>query len=1318
MAKQTILWTALPNGVRDGLLHLSVFVSPRLTVEAGDPGTLEPFEDWHDWPEREIAFQVSIGGAQGVAATPAGPPRRSDLWTKLFPTTTPVTSHTDAVALLADKVKIRSWPSNDVRDFVRQQYALVGALHAVDHPTHRDYGHGGGSGVAPRNGGPPPIRLADVHLTRERKQDAIAAIRTELATTGYFTGGELGDFSATEINFLLAEQFQNRSWTDNNVEEPPPPPPPKIGATQELDGLDFHTALGALGEYPALLRLLGLVRDITVPLPDPLPTSPTTVQLTADWQPVVATTPVYPTTRCELSATTFVPQAESALIGGGLYRLDQPDFSVVEIDPDAGAPKIAGLAKTIAEGNSSSDQQAPPSLSGTGLSLNQMSRAPVLHAALTKATALDAKVRAQARTHAVAADDLDISAEDITRGFRLDVWDDVTNAWHSVCLRKGTYVIGGVTVTADDEGTIVPAHTKQLDDNTFYLHESLARWVGYSLAASRPGSGIGNDGQPTGTDSEPGELFDLKSMFSAAPGTLPKLRYGRTYRLRARTADLAGNGLALGDLPADDFTAASSPVTYHRFEPVAAPFVLMRKPRTEGESAERLVIRGNYDAPATGHTERHVAPQRTSQLTAEQHGMLDVPKSPANPGGMDKSAYDLIAAKDPGSFAAGGTPDEGGHGVPYFDVDQLKLPYFPDVLGRGASFRGLPGTTDDEVVTVDFDYAFGKEWPDARPFRFRLVNGSGEPTFHPFGRVLTVNLPPGRVQDVRISSRIEADDRELLGLWAWLVEYVEDGGTLPSGVTLDMLRTWATEGRLWQLTPYRTLTLVHAIRQPLTPPAFSKPVAVRKVGETFARIVDKITLDRRSTSRLGLLAAWTDPVDRIDRPAPESADATAQAFEVQVNSAEAGSDVIAVNEAHEFHDTKYHKVSYTAVATTRFAEYFVERTTRTLSTDPDNPTVISTEGIVPGTDAVAANGDGTSARVTYVRGTHYNVDYADGTMVALVDNLPGNLEVAFVPPPVTRQSTEVEPVAVVNVPSSARPAAPDVAYLVPTFGWEQQSTATSIASTRLGNGLRVYLRRPWWSSGDGEQLGVVLLGEPLPPPGSERTKLLAKLERYVSVWGQDPAFASAAPANPPLRGDFPTAVHPKSGLVLAESDKDQSLTEKVAVAPYDVGFEADRQLWYADITVKPGFTYSPFLRLALARYQPISITGVELSTVVLAQFAQLAPDRALSVVFSSTDQTKLTVTVTGQTYTPMNGYADAASVHVLVQTANPALTGDLAWTTASQTPLAASDPVGTWSGTVTLPGARGTQPFRLVIQEHEKPSMGGSRLVYADAVQL
>src|SRR5205814_1354672 len=37
----------------------------------------------------------------------------------------------------------------------------------------------------------------------------------------------------------------------------------------------------------------------------------------------------------------------------------------------------------------------------------------------------------------------------------------------------------------------------------------------------------------------------LQTVFQATPGSLPRLRYGRKYRIRARIVDLAGNSLAL-----------------------------------------------------------------------------------------------------------------------------------------------------------------------------------------------------------------------------------------------------------------------------------------------------------------------------------------------------------------------------------------------------------------------------------------------------------------------------------------------------------------------------------------------------------------------------------------------------------------------------------------------------------------------------------------------------------------------------------------------------------------------------------------------------
>src|SRR4030095_16153245 len=68
------------------------------------------------------------------------------------------------------------------------------------------------------------------------------------------------------------------------------------------------------------------------------------------------------------------------------------------------------------------------------------------------------------------------------------------------------------------------------------------------------------------------------------------------------------------------------------------------------------------------------------------------------------------------------------------------------------------------------------------------------------------------------------------------------------------------------------------------------------------------------------------------------------------------------------------------------------------------------------------------------------------------------------------------PAAPVRILNSARPDAPKVLYVVPFYDWHDDpgSTAKTVKRSRV-SGLRVYLARPWYSSGDGERLGVVYL---------------------------------------------------------------------------------------------------------------------------------------------------------------------------------------------------------------------------------------------------
>ena len=58
---------------------------------------------------------------------------------------------------------------------------------------------------------------------------------------------------------------------------------------------------------------------------------------------------------------------------------------------------------------------------------------------------------------------------------------------------------------------------------------------------------------------------------------------------------------------------------------------------------------------------------------------------------------------------------------------------------------------------------------------------------------------------------------------------------------------------------------------------------------------------------------------------------------------------------------------------------------------------------------------------------------------------------------------------------------------------------------------------------------------------------------------------------------------------------------------YEAKFDASRQLWYADIQMSPGPSYRPLVRLAVARYQPNSLPGLELSPAVATDLVQLLP---------------------------------------------------------------------------------------------------------------
>jgi hypothetical protein len=164
----------------------------------------------------------------------------------------------------------------------------------------------------------------------------------------------------------------------------------------------------------------------------------------------------------------------------------------------------------------------------------------------------------------------------------------------------------------------------------------------------------------------------------------------------------------------------------------------------------------------------------------------------------------------------------------------------------------------------------------------------------------------------------------------------------------------------------------------------------------------------------------------------------------------------------------------------------------------------------------------------------------------------------------------------------------------------------------------------------------------------------------------------------------------------------------------------------------------PFVRLALARWQPNSLPGVELSGVVLAEFAQLAPDRGMTVVRDANDRGTLDLSVTGRTYDEGPGPVPADEVSALrgsvrrrrrrapARRDRPPRRLDRRERRSRRHDLpdaAAFEDAVRWSGRVHVDPARG--PYRVVVREFESFAVdagGGSgrarRLVFAETIEV
>jgi hypothetical protein len=264
---------------------------------------------------------------------------------------------------------------------------------------------------------------------------------------------------------------------------------------------------------------------------------------------------------------------------------------------------------------------------------------------------------------------------------------------------------------------------------------------------------------------------------------------------------------------------------------------------------------------------------------------------------------------------------------------------------------------------------------------------------------------------------------------------------------------------------------------------------------------------------------------------------------------------------------------------------------------------------------------------------------------------------------------------------------PRVRFIVPGFAWRRAEPGQELHSSRAGF-LRVYLDRPWFASGDGELLGVVLR-----PESPVET---AELLRVTTQWGRDPLWRTAATTAGPTAEDF------AGGEVFENVQLNETgVSTPTTIVAYRPSFD-DRGRCFADILLDPHDSYFPFVRFALARYQPNSVPGMEMSAVLQADFAQLAPHRALTVTPDGNDRVEISLSgITHETAVdPENAGRTGTWVRVSIRERIPGTLDEAGWQTIGDL-VELNRTELTWHGAVTVPASRTPGAIQLLIEELE-----------------
>lgn len=1339
MAHQFV-WTAIPRGVSNNKLLLSVVVSPQL--EAAANATLPDIAALANWANKvttaPFGLTVTINGAPHHFDAPftfvdARLAPDQNLWDALFApamqpalagpaiaTPPPVRPFTRSAP--GDLV-FRSYPVRDVSNGLKERLAasvLSDLAASANSPAGQLL-----PALLPSSSGSAAVQLAPDATEAERlatlraldifnvwtapaqpTPQETAALQTRLNALKAMALGRMSQTSGQDLTPATLQMLAGNIARKLNLAPAAVPAihtavgPALVGsdafqyalvqvaefhAVNEAamaaamvagppEKYDVHQLLKMLTSYPALQRKLGLILDVELPVAPGSIAATGTISAKPSFSPALANSDhLSPMTAYSANAAsrTFLPAgrpASSLIKNGFLDVSDGTRFYLETLDVDGAALKTA-YTRSKVEGASRTG----------GIALVFRDKVQFFKDLIASASANNTDLNT-----------ITLHAEDLMRGVRIDVRDEsaAVKTWKSLCQRRERFQIGrgakvGWPPAADgayeSEGAVRLAVTKPKDSHAeikeVQASEVLARWEGWSLCVPLPQSALPKSGDPTSTPAQEHEHeVAVYPTYAVVPNSLPKLRFNRKYRVRARVVDLAGNSVPL-DAETDPIKYScgdpdgKAPLIYRRFEPIEAPTTLVRasfeRKSSPARHVDRLVI-----TESVRQDDRAIVPGRASVRFAELHeDHLGRRIDPA------LGAFEGALLGKDGAFTTIDDPDSpGDHQIAAYRyerqvADKLAARFLPDPLAEGATItlldrRGfaLRSGNNDVAARMSYYGAGRRTWPRAQPFIVALEPGRRaalssstpigallkERVRPPFDTQALVTLQPGEIARVRMSSTIADAARgaprtghHVMALWDITRAHSSGNQTL-AALAQQPLDSAAQAGQLPQLTPDTELTLVHAVRQPLLVAMQTLVNVPRRTSETSVTLTYGFELHRCSTGRLDGIAQWKEFLDRVSDATPQIINQSAQVLNhhVALDPDASGpapfhdkEDETVAGVVHEFGDTKHRHVVYASWGLTRFREYY----------PPPKANVTAETG--------------------------FTLDAGEKPL---------------------------------NIKSTARPNAPKVLYIIPSFEWQGawDDKSRRKISHRVGGLLRVYLDRPWYSSGEGEQLAAVLLDSSV--TAATDAQLAGELATKVTRWGSDPLWnTDAVPIDLPTKDSFRGGDKPEDSFTLPELESSPFRFKVVAFTPE---FDTVRKLWRADIGLDPGASYTPFIRLALARFQRDSIDNCHLSAPVLTEFAQLAPDRTSCVAYNGSRE--LTVTVAGFSYRGSRYTPSASSqVRVSLQEQWADLDSDVSWhQLPNQFPPQANvetDGSTTWTFAVTLPRSRKERRYRIVVEECE-----------------